>query len=118
MGVRILIVEHQESHAEEIKARLKGNGHELVVAGDLENGVAAARRQRPHIILCAVAQPSNGLQLLLKLRVDASFDRVPIVAVTSLSADRTSLLGLGFSGVIAKPLSEEFAGQVEGFLPK
>ena len=116
MRARILVVEHQDRDLEEITARLKSNGHELFAARDFENGVEAARRHRPRLILCAIARPSRGLDLLFKLRLDASFDQIPIVAVTAYSAERRSLLDLGFSGVIPKPLPDTFASEVETFL--
>lgn len=116
MAARILIVEHHDLDLEQITARLRPNGHELFAARDFVNGVEAARRHKPRLILCAIARPSSGLSLLLKLRLDASFDKIPIVAVTAHSAERRSLLDLGFSGVLPKPLSDTFVSEVETFL--
>ena len=118
MGARILVVEHHKANVEEMMARLTPNGHELFVAADPENGVAAARRHRPQLILCAIAPPSSGARLLFRVLLDASFDNIPIVAVTMLFGERDSLLSLGFAGAIEKPLSDAFASQVESFLPK
>ena len=116
MGARILIVEHRKLDLDAITARLKPDGYELHSASDFASGFEAARRHRPRLILCAIARPSSGLELLLKLRRDESFDKIPIVAVTAYSAERRSLLDLGFSGVIPKPLSDTFAREVESFL--
>jgi len=116
LGARILIVEHQESDLREITARLNGNGHELVIARDMRSGVEAAQRQRPRLILCALVPPSDGTQLLLKLRVDAGFDDIPVVAVTRFGDERQSLLNVGFSGVIGKPITDAFLSEVESFL--
>ncbi len=116
MGARILVVEHEQSHREEVFARLDGSGHEIVGAENAKSGIAAARRVRPDLILCGIAPPSDGTHLLLMLRIDRSFDHVPIVAVTRFAQERGSLLNIGFSGVIPKPLPETFVSEVEGFL--
>ncbi len=54
--------------------------------------------------------------MLLALRVDPGFDRIPVVAVSRYSDEKHSLLDLGFSGVIDKPIPAAFVTQVEGFL--
>jgi two-component system cell cycle response regulator DivK len=119
MRARILIIEHQDTHLAAITASLSSTNHELLVATDAENGVALARRHRPHLLLCAIDAPSNGIQVLSKLRVDSSFDSMPIVAVTRFSnqEDRNSLLRRGFRAVIGKPVPPDFAELVEKFLP-
>ena len=119
MRARILIIEHQDSHLAAITASLSNTNHELLVATDAENGVALARRHRPHLLLCAIDAPSSGIQVLSKLRVDASFDSIPIVAVTRFSSheDRNSLLRRGFKAVIGKPVPPDFSELIEKFLP-
>jgi DNA-binding response OmpR family regulator len=119
MAARILVIEHQALQLAAIHALLACTRHDVVVAREGIGGVAAARRQRPNLILCAIAHPVNGVQVLCTLRTDAAFDRTPIVAATFLStpSDRMQLLSLGFDGVIAKPLrGESFVAEVEAFL--
>ena len=118
--MRILVVEHQTSDLDQIVGHLSRTQHEVVSAKNNTDGIAAARRERPHLILCALSAPSNGIEVYLTLRTDIQFDGTPIVAVTHFSSpeDRAHLLALGFAGVIAKPLAADFVGHVERFLPQ
>jgi len=117
-GARILVIEHQAPDFEAMAARFAATGHELVLARTKAEGIAMARRGKPHLILCALSAPSNGVEVFLTLRTDKAFDGVPIIAVTNFSSpeDRNHLRALGFAGVIPKPLSTDFISRVEAFL--
>ena len=80
----------------------------------------AAQRHKPHAILTAIASPSNGVEVLNRLRVDKSFDGTPIFAVTGFvsAGDRVSLLNVGFAAVFGRPLPLDFLADVESRLPK
>ena len=98
---------------------LAAAGHEVSAATSAQAGIQAARAKRPDVVLCALDEPSSGLEALVTLRTDVAFDSTPIVAVTFHSApeDIQHLRSVGFDGVIAKPVSKAtFVGQVEGFL--
>jgi CheY-like chemotaxis protein len=117
---RILIIEHQASQVDELSGLLAGADHHVFVATDSVRGISMARRERPDLVLCALAQPSRGLEVLVTLRAERAFDAMPIVAVTFFSSpeDQRHLRANGFDGVIPKPVSREsFVAQVERFLP-
>ncbi len=121
MGLKILLIEHQPAHADEMRALLSNAGHEVLAVPNADAGIKAARRERPGLVLCALDTPSSGLEALVTLRTDVAFDRTPIVAVTHHSApeDFQHLRSVGFDGVIAKPVAKAtFVAQIEGFVDK
>jgi two-component system KDP operon response regulator KdpE len=119
LALRIVLIEHQAVHVAEMRELLSGAGHDVTATASSDAGIRAARDKRPDIVLCALDEPSSGLEALVTLRTDVAFDSTPIVAVTFHSApeDIRHLRSVGFDGVIAKPVSKTaFVGQVEGFL--
>jgi CheY-like chemotaxis protein len=119
LGLRIVLIEHQLAHVAEMRELLSTAGHEISAAANAQAGIQAARAKRPDLVLCALDEPSNGLEALVTLRTDVAFDSTPVVAVTFHCApeDIRHLRSVGFDGVIAKPVSKAtFVGQVEGIL--
>lgn len=99
---------------------LKKFGHEALGVNEGQQGVEAARSERPDVILLDIHMPRmDGYEVVRVLRADAAFAGIPIVAVTALAmvGDREKVLASGFSGYISKPIEPEtFIDQVERFL--
>jgi two-component system, cell cycle response regulator DivK len=118
---RILIIEDNPANLELAQYLLEHRGHQVLVAGDGEVGVAVARRERPELILCDLQMPRlDGYGVLKQLRADDSLAGTPIVAVTafSMSGDAQKVRDAGFNGYFSKPIEPEtFVAQVEALLP-
>jgi two-component system cell cycle response regulator len=95
-------------------------GHDLLEARDGKEGVEAARREQPDLILMDVHMPGiDGYEAVREIGKHTSLRNIPLVAVTALAmvGDREKVLAGGFSGYIAKPINPEtFVSQVEAFL--
>jgi CheY-like chemotaxis protein len=119
MGKRILVIEDNPTNLELMTYLLKAFGHETSVASDGEEGVEAARREQPDLILCDLALPKlDGYGVAQRLKSDPRLAHVPLVAVTAsaMVGDRDKVLATGFDGYITKPITPEtFVAEVEGY---
>ena len=121
MSARILIIEDNPTNMELMVYLLKAFGYQPLMAHDGEEGVAAARRERPDLIICDVHLPKlDGYGVVSRLKQDPDLQGIPALAVTALAmvGDREKLLAAGFDGYIGKPIEPDtFVGQIESFLP-
>ena len=59
-------------------------GHDIVEAADGQEGLSAARNERPDLIISDVHMPNmDGMEFVKRLREDESMREVPIVMLTS-----------------------------------
>ncbi|GGY56369.1 EAL domain-containing protein [Pseudoduganella albidiflava] len=121
MSARILIIEDNPTNMELMVYLLRAFGYTPLTASDGEEGVAAARRELPDLIICDVHLPKlDGYGVVSTLKADPATRRIPALAVTALAmvGDRERLLGAGFDGYIGKPIEpDSFVTQLESFLP-
>ena len=118
---RILIIEDDASNLEIAQYLLEHSGHRVSVATDGRAGLIAARRERPHLIICDLHLPAlEGFGVLEQLKLDAACAHTPIVAVMAAAvcqAQRAADMA-GFDGYFSMPIApEEFVAQIETFLP-
>lgn len=120
MAARILIIEDNPTNMELIAFLLEAFGYIPLQAFDGEQGVAAARRENPDLIVCDVTLPKlDGYGVVEALKNDPALSHVPVIAVTALAmvGDREKLLAAGFDDYISKPIEPEiFVGQIEKLL--
>jgi signal transduction histidine kinase/ActR/RegA family two-component response regulator len=107
---RILIIEDNRDSAELLAMCLGCDGHEVVIAHDGPAGVAAARRDRPSVIICDIGLPGmNGYQVVKTLRAEPGFESCLFLAVTGYGddADRDRAREAGFNWHLTKPVDPE-----------
>lgn len=66
----------------------------------------------PDLILLDISLPGmDGVEVLLQLRNDRRFKKIPVIALTAhaVSGDREQYLAAGFNDYIAKPIVDENA---------
>jgi two-component system nitrate/nitrite response regulator NarL len=104
--MRVLIIDDQKLFAEAIRSALSSNGHgleALPVASTAEEGLAAAKAERPDIVLVDMVLPDgNGIELGEQI-LDSCPGTV-VVAVTALSDPRMlrDAIKVGFHGYLTK----------------
>ena len=104
---RILIVDDNPTNVKVLATRLTAEGYEIITASDGEEGLAAARRDTPDLILLDVMMPKlDGFEVCRRLRADASFPFTPIIMVTAMADSRDVVAGLEAGGdeYLAKPV--------------
>lgn len=118
MGKRILVIEDNAANVALMTYLLQAFGHVTIVARDGEEGVEAALRSSPDLVLCNLALPKlDGHGVARRLRAESRLTGVPLIAVTAdeMLADDRTLSATGFDGYICKPITPEtFVAEVEG----
>src|SRR5439155_18289429 len=95
------------------------DGHRVLVASRGEDALATVRAVHPDLILLDYYMPDmNGLAVIEQLKADAATRRIPVVALTSGTAeDANNLSRAGSVGFILKPFEPaEFLRLVTGIL--
>lgn len=109
MPSRILIIEDNPVNLELMTYLLTAFGHTVMTAGNGEDGLEAAARENPDIIICDIHLPKmDGYEVARRLRQSKTptLQAMPLVAVTALAmvGDREKGIAAGFDSYIAKPI--------------
>lgn len=102
---KILIVE-DDRFLRELMAEMLGREHEMLQAGDGNEGFFAALAARPDAVVTDLTMPVSGLELIRGLNADASTREIPVVIMTAHYLDPG----------LRKALTNE--GNVRGFFRK
>lgn len=106
--ITVLVVDDEAVLAEMVSMALRYEGWNIVTAGDGSSAVAAARAQRPDVVVLDVMLPDmSGLDVLHKLREDNP--QLPVLLLTAKDAveDRIAGLTAGGDDYVTKPFSIE-----------
>ncbi len=116
----VLIVDDSPTDIYVLKRMLERNGHEASAVTTAEQGIAAARAQRPDIILMDVVMPGlNGFQATRQLSRDPQTARIPVIIVSTKNQDTDRIWGLrqGAREYVTKPVEEhELLGKIADLL--
>lgn len=119
---RILVIEDNAASQELMVYLLQAFGHTVSAAADGEEGLAAAERSPPDLIVCDVHLPrKDGYEVALHFKDSARLGRIPLVAVTALAmvGDNEKVMAAGFDAYISKPIVPyTFVSEVETCLPE
>jgi len=105
---KILLVEDNEFNRKIVRDLLARQPYDLLEAHDGEAGVAAARRDKPDVIVMDIQLPKlSGLDATRAIRAEPETATIPIIVVTSfaLSGDDKKAMDAGASAYLAKPYS-------------
>ena len=118
----VLYVEDNEYNRKIVRQLFSRTRYRLIEAMDGEEGIAAAQRELPNLILMDVQLPKvSGLDATRTLKADARTKGIPIIVITSfaLSGDREKAAEAGASSYLAKPYSpRELLELVRQYLPE
>ncbi len=121
MTKRILVIEDTEDNRQIVRDLLESAGYALIEALDGLEGVAAAEREHPDLILMDIQLPGiDGYEATRRIRAVPALATVPIIAVTSyaLSGDEAKTRAAGCDGYVAKPFSpRQLLAKIREFLP-
>jgi class 3 adenylate cyclase/CheY-like chemotaxis protein len=105
----ILVVDDGEDNRLILEQRLRASGYDVVLAVDGEDGLAAAARERPDLILLDVMMPKlDGFEVCRRLKADPSLPFMPIILVTAKADTKDVVAGLEAGGdeYITKPIDQ------------
>ena len=104
----ILIVEDNAKNMKLVRDLLQHRGHRTLEAETGEDGVRQTLEHRPDLVLMDIQLPDiDGMTALARIRADASFDAMPVLAVSAsvMPDEQQRIVRSGFDGFIAKPIS-------------
>ena len=107
---RILVVEDNMDNYELVRFVLERAGYDVFLAVNGRDGVAAARLQKPDLILMDLSMPEmDGWLATEKIKSDDSTKDIPLYAITAhtLPRDRYHAMQAGCDGYISKPIHVE-----------
>ncbi|GII22996.1 response regulator [Planosporangium mesophilum] len=103
-AAHILLIEDDAGAARLLRTYLEGAGYRVQVAGSGEDGLAAARRERPDAVILDVLLPGiDGWGVLRTLKHDPGLHDVPVFVV-SVVDERDAGLSLGAADFFLKPI--------------
>lgn len=88
MATKIMLVEDDKSLREIYGVRLYAEGYDVVSAGDGEEALAMAIKERPHLIISDVMMPKiSGFDMLDILRSTTETRDIKVIMMTALSSE-------------------------------
>ena len=121
MRKRILVIEDQEDNRQIVSDLMAASGYELIEATTGEEGIAAAARERPDLILMDIQLPGiDGYEVTRRIKANPQLKSIPIIAVTSyaLSGDDKKAFAAGCDGYVTKPYSPRLLlAKIREYLP-
>ncbi len=121
-GGTILVVDDEANIADLVELYLRKEGFRVLKAGTGEDGLAAAKRERPRLVVLDVGLPGiDGLEVCRRLRADSSLvgGNVPVIFLTARDGEIDRILGLemGADDYLTKPFSpRELVARVKAIL--
>ncbi|BBY40382.1 putative transcriptional regulatory protein TcrX [Mycobacterium mantenii] len=106
--INVLVVDDESVLADMVSMALRYEGWNISTAGDGASAIAAARSQRPDVVVLDVMLPDmSGLDVLHKLREE--IPQLPVLLLTAKDAveDRIAGLTAGGDDYVTKPFSIE-----------
>ncbi|MGE0715004.1 MAG: response regulator [Alphaproteobacteria bacterium] len=117
---KILIVEDNEMNRDVLVRRLTRRGFQVVVAVDGYEGIAAAEREQPDLILMDVGLPGiDGLEATRRIKGAQATRAIPVIALTAhaMSDDRDKAISAGCDDYDTKPVDlTRLLGKVDALL--
>lgn len=102
----ILSIEDNAANRKIVRDLFEKSGYRVVEAPDGEQGVEAAAREKPDVILMDVQLPRmSGYEAARAVKSNPELRHIPIIAVTSyaLSGDQQKAREAGCDGYVTKP---------------
>src|SRR5262245_56509820 len=109
MKARVLVIDDELAIRDTMRMILEYDGHECLVAGSGQEGLAMAERENPDIAFLDIKMPGmDGLEVLSRLR--GGNEALPVVIISAHGTAATALEAgrLGAFRFIEKPLSKDY----------
>jgi len=107
---RVLIVDDSPTETYKLTSLLEKNGHAVITAETGEDGVAAAKKELPDVVLMDIVMPGlNGFQATRQLRKHAETAGIPVIIVTTKDQETDRVWGMrqGAKAYLTKPIEEK-----------
>ncbi len=113
---RILVIDDDELLVDLLRFTLEAHGHQLLTAGDGEEGLEiAAREELDLVVLDGMLPGLDGLEVLKRLRASPKTADIPVIMLSARKQERDVVggLSLGAEDYLVKPfIPEELAVRI------
>src|SRR3954470_3276916 len=110
MRYKILTIDDSKTVRIIVRKAFRGFDCEILEANNGLEGLAVAAKETPHLILLDITMPvMDGVEMLTKLKMDASLKGIPVIMLTA-EGGRDHVLKIAKIGVrdyLVKPFKEE-----------
>jgi len=117
---KILLVDDDEMSRDMLSRRLIRRGFEVIVAVDGKQGVEAARREKPDIVLMDMSLPvMDGWDATRSIKSAEATRNVSVIGLSArtMSADRDKAIAAGCDDYDIKPIEfDRLTGKIEYLL--
>lgn len=120
--LKVLVVEDEENIVELIKLGLRYEGFQVEAVSDGLEGLSAAQRIDPDIVILDIGLPPgsiDGLEVCRRLRLNPTTQDIPVLMLTAKGEVEDKVLGLktGADDYLTKPFSfEELVARIQAIL--
>jgi len=104
---RILVIDDEVKLRKQFAALLSAEGFSVIEARNGREGVEAARKERPDLVMCDITMPEmNGHRVLETLRAETATAHVPFIFLTGWGEreDVRTGMNLGADDYLVKPV--------------
>jgi len=120
MSAKLLVVDDDTQFLTGLCLRLKANGFEVIAAKDGVQAIAAARRERPDLILLDLGLPGgDGYLVLERLKALPALTTTPVLVLSAKNwqVHEEKAIKAGADGFFEKPVNNEaLVGAIRGLL--
>ena len=105
---RVLVVDDEKDLLELISYNLNRNGFDVTTAADGHAALAAARKEKPDLIVLDLMLPGiDGTEVTRQLKADSGTANIPVVMLTAKGEETDVVVGLtiGADDYVTKPFS-------------
>lgn len=107
---KILLVDDEPHIIIMLANRIKHAGYEIITAGDGQEGLEKARKEKPDLIILDVMLPKlDGYKVCRMLKFDEKYKQIPIIMFTARAQkiDKETAENVGADGYITKPFEPQ-----------
>jgi DNA-binding NtrC family response regulator len=119
-GATILVVDDIATNRNLLRETLEPQGYEVLLAGDGEAALKAAKRAQPDVILLDVVMPGlDGFETCRRLKQHPETSGIPVIFISALSETRSLVEGFQAGGIdyVSKPFqADEILSRVKTHL--
>lgn len=88
MPDKILIIDDEPNSVAGLAMRLRAAGYEVITSPDGISGLAAARTDRPDVILVDYSMPDiDGIEVIRRLKSDPELAGMPVILLSAVAKD-------------------------------
>ncbi len=118
---KILVVEDDIPLRNVYEMRLKLEGYDVIVAGDGEDGLSLAVKERPNLVMLDLMMPKiSGMDVLDILKSTPETKKIPVLVLTALNQESVKTKGYVFGAddflVKSETKLEEIVSKVKSLL--